>query len=566
MRKVSAPVLLLTAVLLLVIAGYILYPVWATVWSSVSAESGVSMTRYLTLLDPSNSASWEAVWNSVLVSVMSVVFSAVVGTLFALVLTQMRFPGRALISRLSVLPIALPPLVGVISFMFVFGESGFLPRVLQNVLRSDSVPLYLDGMSAIVAVHVYSFYVYFYLFISNALVRLDSSLIEAATGLGSGWWMTFRRVILPELRPSYTGASILTFMASMASFSAPFLFGGGKRFMTVEIYSAKLNGDMGIAAAESIMLMLVSVGFFLFLKFSGEPGASSIRRSKGTARSHALRFPGWLRWTLLGAFAVVFVMELLPIITIFLLSFAREGSWTWQIFPTGFGVENYTRLLDDPHIARPIENSIIMSLLSLLVCVIVGVAAAYVIVKGRVGRAQAVFDAVVTFPFAIPGTIVAISLILAFNVPSFLTGYTVLVGSFWILPMAYAIRTYPLVVRSTSAALSQLDDSLLEASYASGAGFWRGFRKVVLPLITPGIVSGALLVAIASLGEFVSSILLYTYASRPISVEILSQLRSYNFGGAAAYCVVLLGIITGLVYLSNVVIRRVRRDDAEMYF
>ncbi len=566
MRRVSGPVIWLTLVLLFFVAGYVLYPLWSTVWSSISTADGVSLDRYLVLLDPANVASWEAVGNSVFVSVMSVVLSAVVGTIFALAVTQARFPGRGVLSRFAVLPIALPPLVGVIAFMFVFGESGFLPRSLQLVFRTSSVPFSLEGMSAIIAVHVYSFYVYFYLFVSNALLRLDGSLMEAAAGLGSGWWRTLRKVIIPELRPAYTGASILTFMASMASFSAPFLFGGARRFMTVEIYSAKLNGELGIAAAESIMLMVVSVGFFLFLKFSGDQHISASMRSKGTARTHTLGFPGWLRGTLVGLSVLVFVLELLPIITIVLISFAKEGSWTWQIVPAAYGVENYLRLLDDPHIAMPIENSIIMSVVALVSCVVLGIAAAYVIVKGRLGRMQNALDILMTFPFAIPGTIVAISLILAFNMPSVLTGYTVLVGTFWILPLAYVIRTYPLVVRSTGAALSQVDDALMEASASAGAGFWTGFRRIVLPLVTPGIVSGALLVVIASLGEFVSSILLYTYASRPISVEILSQLRSYNFGGAAAYCVVLLVIITILVYLSNAVAQRGRRGDGDLYF
>ncbi|MGB5873439.1 MAG: ABC transporter permease subunit, partial [Bacteroidota bacterium] len=167
---------------------------------------------------------------------------------------------------------------------------------------------------------------------------------------------------------------------------------------------------------------------------------------------------------------------------------------------------------------------------------------------------------VLTLPYAIPGTVVAISLILAFNTPSIITGNAVLVGTFWLLPLAYVLRTYPLVVRSTAAAFDQVEDSLLEAGRSSGAGPWRIFRKIVLPLVLPGIVSGSLLAMIAALGEFVSSILLYAYPSRPISVEILSQLRSLHFGSAAAYCVILLIIILFLIWLSNALLSRSRRS------
>ena len=221
-----------------------------------------------------------------------------------------------------------------------------------------------------------------------------------------------------------------------------------------------------------------------------------------------------------------------------------------------YTLENYAKLLSDVHIFEPIRNSVLMSLLTVVAAIFVGVTAAYLISKGGLRRMKFGFDLIVTMPFALPGTVVAISLILAFDSPSLFSWYSILVGSFAILPLAYVIRLYPLVVRSAVASLDQLDDSLMEAAATFGAGLLRRFRRVALPLILPGIVSGALLVVIAALGEFVSSILLYTYESRPISIEILSQLRAYNFGPAAAYCVVLLLMILACTFLSNLVSRR----------
>jgi len=147
--------------------------------------------------------------------------------------------------------------------------------------------------------------------------------------------------------------------------------------------------------------------------------------------------------------------------------------------------------------------------------------------------------------------VIAISLILAFNTPTVFTGGEVLVGTFIILPLAYFVKMFPLVVRSTSAALTQVDDSVLEAAETFGAGAVHRLRKVLVPLIWPGIVSGGLLVMITALGEFVSSILLYTYANRPISVEILAQMRTYNFGAAAAYSVLLLVLILLLTVVAQ---------------
>jgi iron(III) transport system permease protein len=550
----------LLGLLAFVFVGYVIYPIIVTIYSSLHVDGAMSFGHYRDLLNPGNVANFEAVWNSVLVSMLSVVFSGLIGVLFAFVFTQFDFFFRDSLSRLVILPIALPPLVGVISFLFVSSESGILPRLLQEAFMMEKVPFYLDGMAAIVVVHAYSFNVFFYLFVSTSLRQLDPSLVEAASSLRSTPWNTFRRIIVPELRPALIGASVLTFMASMASFSAPFLFGGKKLFLTTMIYSTKLNGEMDLAAAQSMLLMLVSVSFFFVLNMTSRSTTYG-RRSKGAFAPRPIPTGSVTKTTLIACALLLLVIELLPILTIFLISFAREGSWTWQLLPTAYTIENYLSLLSEPRVFEPIKNSLLMSLLTVGGAVVVGVTAAYLATKGALRRFRFIVDVIVTLPFAIPGTVIAISLILSFNTPTLFSGYSVLIGTFGILPLAYFIRMYPLVVRSSAAALEQLDDSLMEVAETFGAGTVRRFRKIVLPIILPGVVSGSLLIMIAALGEFVSSILLYTYSSRPISIEILSQLRVYNFGAAAAYCVVLLILILLLIYLANLITRTLRSES-----
>ncbi|MFN0157943.1 MAG: ABC transporter permease [Bacteroidota bacterium] len=543
------PQVLALLLLMFVLVGYVLYPLGMTIAESLLVEGETSISHYSSLVDPANKAHWEAVRNSVSVSLLSVLFSGIVGVFLAFVFTQFEFPFKTVLSRIAVLPIALPPLVGVIAFLFVFGESGIIPRGLQHLLSLEAVPFSLEGISAIVAIHAYSFHVYFYLFVSTGLRNMDPSVLEAASSLGSSQWRTFLRVVVPELRPALLGASILTFMASMASFSAPFLFGGDSRFMTTQIFSTKLNGEMNLAAAQAIALTLVSIAFFILLRLS--TGKETSRRGKGAVGFRPMHLSPTVRLLLLVPALMLLAVELLPVLTIFLISFAQEGSWTWQILPTEYTIENYSRLFADTQILDPIVNSITMSIITVAGAVVVGVGAAYLVTKGVLRRWRLLMDIVVTLPFAIPGTVVALSLILAFDSPGFFSGYSVLVGTFWILPLAYFVRTFPLVVRSTSAALEQLDDSLNEAAQSFGAGPIRRFFRVLLPIILPGVVSGSILTLIAALGEFVSSVLLYTYSSRPISIEILSQLRMYNFGSAAAYCVFLLLLISLLTFFSE---------------
>jgi len=144
-----------------------------------------SFHQYASLFDPANGANSEAILNSIFVAVLSVVFSGLLGLCLAFVVTQVEFPGKAVVARLAILPIALPPLVGVIAFRFVFGSSGLLPRILQGILHTANPVLALEGIPGVVIVHVYSFHVYTYLFCAAALRNIDGALIDAAAGLGA---------------------------------------------------------------------------------------------------------------------------------------------------------------------------------------------------------------------------------------------------------------------------------------------------------------------------------------------------------------------------------------------
>ncbi len=561
MNRSKLPYVIPILSLAFIYVGYVLFPLGNMLWESVHIDGVFTVDNYLQTLDPRSSSNIEAVWNSVLVSILSVAFSGVVGVLFAFVFTQCDFPFRGIVSRVAVLPLALPPLVGVISFLFVFGESGILPRVLEWLVGVKAGVVALDGLSAIVAVHTYSFYVYFYLFAVSALRSIDASQLEAADSLGASQWRIVRQIVLPELKPAMLGASILTFMTSMASFSAPLLFGGEKRFMTLQIYNAKLNGEIGLASTYAVGLAFVSLLFFVLLRFVGS--SAGARSSKGVVRTGTIRMRARTRRLLVALCLLILTFEILPILTILIISFAKEGSWTWQIVPNVYTVENYVKLFNEPQVFEPLVNSTLMSIVTVVAAVVVGVAVAYLLTKGNLGRWRLGAETLATLPFAIPGTVIAIALILAFNAPSIFSANSVLVGTFWILPLAYFVRMFPMVVRSTSASLEQVDPSLMEAGQTFGAGLWRRFWKILLPTISPGIISGALLVMITALGEFVSSVLLYTYSNRPIAVEILAQMRTYNFGAAAAYSMILLVFILALTALANAITKHSTFDQNE---
>ena len=522
---------------LLLLAGYVLYP------SLRTFAVGLVPEHVGEVFSSWRSANVRALVNSLWISVLSVLGAGALGTALAYAFFRYRFPLRRLLMGLAVIPLALPPLVGVLAFLFLYGESGILPRGLQRLFGLADVPFAFEGLSAVWLVHVYSLYVYFYLFVSAALGGIDRSLLEASAGLGASAWTTFRRVILPLIRPALVSAALLVFMISMASFTAPLLFAGTEPFLTTQIYNYKTNGDLDLSATVSTVLTLICLVFLIGLEMGGRPTGAGA--GKGAAAAPRPLGSGWGQALALVLAVIGLLFLFLPVGTVVLLSFAAEGSWTYQILPQRYTLENYRLLFEDPDVLAPILNSIRMAALATAANVVFGVAAALVIVKARLPGRGAV-RLLTALPFAIPGTVIGVNLIVAFNEPGPLSFGQVLVGTFWILPLAYFVRHIPLVVRATTASLERYDDRLSEASADLGAPFRTTFRRVVLPLVGPGIVAGTLLTLVTALGEFVSSILLYVYSNRPISVEILAQLRLFNFGSAAAYSVFLM-LLIGLV-------------------
>src|SRR6185295_10858982 len=224
-----------------------------------------------------------ALWRSLWISAASVVLAALVGVPLAFLFERTEFPGRRVLGAIVALPVALPPLVGVIAFLFLYGETGFLTRAVQALLGLAQPPWRLVGPGAILLVHAYSMYVYFYLFTRAGLARLDASLLEAAAALGAGRARTLLRVTLPLLRPALGGAALLTFMTALASFSAPYVFGGGFRVMTTQIVASKLNGDDAMARIETVMLAAVALLGLWAMRRSEGAGAIASGGVRGLA-------------------------------------------------------------------------------------------------------------------------------------------------------------------------------------------------------------------------------------------------------------------------------------------
>ncbi len=485
---------------------------------------------------------WRALWRSLWISVASVVLAGLVGVPLAFVFERTDFPGRRVLGALVALPVALPPLVGVIAFLFLCGESGFVSRAVQTVLGLDQPPWRLHGPGAILLVHTYSMYVYFYLFARAALARLDGSMLEAAAALGAGRWRILWRVTLPQLKPALLGAALLTFMTSLGSFSAPYIFAGGYRVMTTQIVASRVNGQYALAQVEAMVLAsLALIALWLIRRFQG---AEAVASAHGVAPVRRRIERPAARWGFAALGWGLAAFMLLPHLTLLLISLVPHGTWTVELWPPVLDFGNYRELFSEPERLRPMLNSLWMATAATAGAVVLGLMAARQSLRQgkRLGGA---LEVLVALPWAIPGTVFAVALGTAFSVHAPWFGRFVWIGTPIILPLAYLVRCLPITGRAALAGLRQLDPALEEAARSLGASSFGTLWQVVLPLVRPAVVAGLGLAFITGLGDFVTSIVLYTFETRPISIEIQSSLRVQEFGAAAAYGVLLMLMSAG---------------------
>ncbi|MDF3053541.1 MAG: hypothetical protein K0S19_1646, partial [Geminicoccaceae bacterium] len=521
---------LVSGILLLFLLWLVVYPLILVMVEGFRGTGGWTLDYVRLFFRRRNEAA--ALWGSLWISVATVGLAGLIGIPLAYLFWRYDFPGRGILGGLVALPAVLPPLVGVIAFLFLYGESGFASLLVQRVLQLEEPPWRLQGAAAILLVHAYSMYVYFYLFTRAGLSSLDVAVFEAAASLGASRWRTLRRVVLPLLYPALAGGALLTFMTALASFSAPYIFGGGFRVMTTQIVATRLNGDDQLAMIETASLTLLALAGLVLLR-----GARVIENPaggrKGVPPALVPIRRRSLRVLLAGLGWGLALLLLLPHLTLLLVSFVPAGTWTTEPIPPAYTWRNYLTLIEDPVRARPLFNSLWLATGATVAAVLIALLAAVLSVRRRV-RAGGLIQGLLALPWAVPGTVFAIALATAFSVHAPLAGRVILVGTLWILPLAYLVRNLPITSRAVTAGLRALDPSLDEAAATLGAGRWRTLRRVTLPLLRPALVAGASLAFVTAFGDFVTSIMLYTYDTRPVSLEILSSLRQSDVGVAAA--------------------------------
>ncbi|ATG50086.1 iron ABC transporter permease [Brachybacterium vulturis] len=517
-------VYVLAAPLVLILLVYIVFPMIATVLTSF--ENGGSV--YTSFL---SGTSRSALGLSVGISLASVLTAGVVGTGLAVLLTRFDFPGRSVLKVFALLPLALPPLIGAMSFYYLYGTSGIVPRLLEVVTGLPAASMAFDGIAGVMLVHTLTMYPYFYLAVSAGLSGSDASLEEAAMNLGAGRMTMWRTVLLPMLTPALVSGALLTFMVSMASFTAPQFY--NVNTMTMRIVAAKTSGAYDLAAALSTVLSVVSILFLLLMRWYQNRRLTR-SMSKGTPQAVRVVHGIMPRIGAAVGSAVIVAILAAPVASIVLLAFTVNGTWTTQIIPPEYTLQNFVDIFTEPRSLRPLLVSSQMSAVAMAASIVVGVLTAWVIARWK-GKGAGILDLMIMLPWALPGTVVGINIVTAFASPTPFNLGQVFIGSLWILPLAYFIRFVPLVFRNAAASLAQIDPSVEEAAQNLGAGPFRTLRTITLPLMARGVIAGALLAFVHGFGEYVASVVIYPARFVPLSVEIYNRQYANDLGSAFAY-------------------------------
>ena len=381
-----SPRWILLLITLLVLLYGVIYPNVDTVLASLQRDGHWTLANYAEVL--SQNVSVEAVFSSIGLSLATVALCALVGVPLAFLFERYSFPGRNVFATLAALPLVLPPLVGTVAFIFLCGESGIMARLVQRVFQMQSAPWSLRGWGALLLFHTYTMYPFFYVLTGAGLRRIDAGLAEAGRSLGAKPLRVLFGVVLPQLTPSLMAAGLLTFMTSMASFSAPLLFGGNVRVLTLEIFAARQRGDQSMALTETVILAAISLGaLLLFQRYEGTRKFAAAAM-KGAPRRQQPLGKGGARILAFIVGVLCSVVLALPVVTLLLVSFARDGQWTTQTLPPAYTLANYTRILTQKSASEVFVNSLSMSAIAAVAALLWSFCVVTLVttIKRRIGR------------------------------------------------------------------------------------------------------------------------------------------------------------------------------------
>jgi iron(III) transport system permease protein len=479
--------------------------------------------------------------NSFIVGISVTVCSLLIGVPMGYFVARVRIPGKSLLLSLGILPVIMPSFIGAFSWIILLGRQGVL-RYFINIalapLGMELPPIY--GMFGMIFCMSLTYYPFVFLLSHGAFSSANALLEDAGMLMGAGRWRVLRTITFPLVIPSIGAAALLVFIRSIGNFGIPAIIGGDQYVLPTLIYF-RVNGfwDLNGASSIAVVNVLITGAVLWFQKY-----VVSRREYETISASHVeiqqhknpiLRVIAFLYCL------AMLLISLAPQIVIIVMSFFEK----WQgLLPEGLTLANYSKIPKNS--PKELLNSLYLASIATLLTAVLGSIIAYITERRR-PKGAGILDMAVMAPFILPGTVVSVALLSAFSGRSAIP----LGGTYTIIIIAYMVRRTPYVYRSVAASLTQLNPSLEEASTIAGAHWIYTFRRVSVPLILPGIISGSILTFSTLLQELSTTILLYGARTRTVPIQIYGAVADGKMGEASALSVILLIVVFVIVYATN---------------
>lgn len=543
-------------VIFVLLLGLVLYPSINLLWESFQVNDQFSVGNYLRILGESRYVS--IVRNSLFVSTFGTLGATMLGLLLAWLIARTDIPLKAVWRSLIIVPYLIPPFIGAIAWVYLLGPAGFINRFWRDMFGERLFVIY--GPWGIILVMIFYTYPIAYLVNVGPLRQMNPVLEEAGRISGAGTFRTLRDITLPLMLPSIAASALLIFMSLMANFGIPTILGFRERYfvLTNEIYriilTADLDNNLQIAAALSMVLVLIAI-VVIWLQNRLRAGRSYTVLAGKNEQPRLVQLGWWKYPAVAFILAVIAITVVAPMIAIFLTSIQRALGVPITLETITFN--HYQRVMGLQKVQNAFRNSLVLAASSATIIILLSMIVAYLTVRMKVAGGR-VLNTLIIIPYAIPGTVVALAMILAFLQPLPLLNVSIY-NTIWIILVAYIARFLAFGVQSVGAALEQVHTSLEEAARVSGADAVVSFRDIVAPLISSSLFAGWFLAFMPALTELTLSALLFSPGNETLGQVVfgLNQEGQANLTAALAFLVTL-GVL--LLHIGIRVFTRARLD------
>lgn len=513
-------------VIALVFALFLIYPLFSLFISGFQEpETGVfTLANFARFFQ--KKYYYFALFHSLAVGFCVTVLAVILGSALAYFMSFYRIRGAGALEVLIIITMLSPPFIGAQSWITLLGRNGIITNFFNQILGIRFPDIY--GFGGILLVMTLKLFPFIYLYVSGALKKVDASLVEASLSLGCGTFKNIYRIILPLILPTLLAGSLLVFMNAMGDFGTPRLIGEGYPVLPVVIYTefvGEVGGSANFSAALALILVAISMVMFLIQRYVVNKKSFTMS-SMRPIQPKEVR--GWRAAIIYVIIYVVIFLGLLPQITVIVTSFLPVKGLR---FLKGFTFDSYTKIFKN--MLPAVKNTLLFGLTAIAIIVLLGIFIAYISVRRR-NMLTSFIDMSTMFPYILPGSVLGITLLLAFNHRPLL-----LSGTAAIMILSFVVRRLPYTLRSSTAILYQISPSMEEASISLGCSPLKTFFKVTAIMMIPGVFSGAILSWITIINELSSSLILYTGGTRTMSVSIYTEVIRGSYGTAAAMSTIL---------------------------